>query len=377
MIDMLSHSPPNNPMHKLKSVLLTIFLGISFVGCSDKPATVPDAQATLDTPLITSSGLIYEEAPFPSAHASTIVETPAGMVSSWFGGTAEKNPDVGIWVSRNVNGQWTTPVEVANGIQPEGNRHPTWNPVLFQPTDGPLVLFYKAGPTPQSWWGLVRTSSDNGLTWSEEGRLPDGIYGPIRAKPVLMEDGSLLAGSSSEHAGWVVHMERLLKPASGSMWDLDYLINPDSWEIASDLNDPDAFGAIQPTILVHTPNQLQILCRSRQDVITEAWSNDGGKSWAPMQATSLPNPSAGIDAISMQDGRFLLIYNPTTEGREKLALAISDDGNTWNDVTLLENSEGEYSYPAMVQAEDGMIHITYTWRRERVKYVTVDPTQIL
>ncbi|MFK7844464.1 MAG: exo-alpha-sialidase [Rhodothermales bacterium] len=364
-------------MHKLKSVLLTIFLGISLVGCSDKPATVSDAKATLGNSLITSSGLIYEEAPFPSAHASTIVETPAGMVSSWFGGTAEKNPDVGIWVSRNVNGQWTAPIEVANGIQPEGNRHPTWNPVLFQPADGPLVLFYKAGPTPQSWWGLVRTSSDNGLTWSEEGRLPDGIYGPIRAKPVLMEDGSLLAGSSSEHAGWVVHMERLLKPASGSMWDLDYLINPDSWEIVSDLNDPDTFGAIQPTILVHSPNQLQILCRSRQDVITEAWSSDGGKSWAPMQATSLPNPSAGIDAISLQDGRFLLIYNPTTEGREKLALAISDDGNTWNDVTLLENSEGEYSYPAMVQAEDGMIHITYTWRRERVKYVSVDPTQIL
>ncbi len=364
-------------MRELKSVLFAFFLGIALSGCSDQSATVPDVEASQETSLVISAGLIYEEAPFPSAHASTIVETPAGMVSAWFGGTAEKNPDVGIWVSRNVDGEWTPPVEVANGIQPEGNRHPTWNPVLFQPQGGPLVLFYKAGPTPQSWWGLVRTSDDNGVTWSEEGRLPEGIYGPIRAKPLLMGDGSLLAGSSTEHAGWVVHMERLLKPASGNMWDLGYLTNPNSWEIVGDLNNPDTFGAIQPTILVHTPDRLQILCRSRQDVITEAWSSDGGESWEPMQATSLPNPSAGIDAITMQDGRFLLIYNPTTEGREKLGLAVSDDGKTWKDVTLLENSEGEYSYPAMVQAEDGLIHITYTWRRERVKYVTVDPMKIM
>ena len=357
------------------TALLCIFLLIAALhaGCAEPQDTPSNADAA-EAALVVSSGFIYEEAPYPSAHASTIVETPAGMAAAWFGGTEERDPDVGIWFSRLLDGSWSTPVEVANGVQPDGTRHPTWNPVLFQAPDGPLVLFYKTGPNPREWWGLVRTSDDNGQTWSEETYLPEGILGPIRAKPVLLADGSLLAGSSTEHDGWVVHMERLLTPANGeNMWSLDHLASEDAWEVADNLNDAEEFGAIQPTILVHSPERLQILCRSRQDVITEAWSTDGGETWGPMQATELPNPSAGIDAIKLNDGRFMLIYNPTTEGRQQLALAVSADGESWEQVTLLENTEGEYSYPAMVLADDGMIHITYTWKRERVKHVVVDP----
>lgn len=354
------------------TALLTALI---FMGCENQPATPPASEAA--TVNFIQSKFIYEEAPFPSAHASTIVETPAGLVSSWFGGTAEKNPDVGIWVSRMEDGQWTIPVEVANGVQPEGNRYPTWNPVLFQVPDGPLVLFYKTGPSPREWWGLVRTSSDNGQSWSDEAMLPDGILGPIRAKPILLEDGSLLAGSSTEHDGWVVHMEHLQKPENGeNMWSLEYLSAPSSWTRSAGLNDAEEFGAIQPTILTHSDNRIQILCRSRQDVITEAWSDDGGKSWQPMQATQLPNPSAGVDAINMQDGRYLLIYNPTTDNRNQLSLAVSSDGEQWERVTHVENAEGEYSYPAMIQAEDGTIHITYTWKRERIKYVSINPDQL-
>lgn len=344
-----------------------------FAGCTDAPDSMPESEASGEDAFIVDAGFIYEEAPYPSAHASTIVETPEGIAAAWFGGTAEKNPDVGIWFSSRSGGAWSTPVEVANGVQADGTRYPSWNPVLFQVPDGPLVLFYKAGPSPSEWWGLVRTSADHGMSWSEEVRLPDGILGPIRAKPVLMADGSLLAGSSAEHEGWVVHMERLLKPEDAQrMWDLSYLADANAWEKVGDLNDADEFGAIQPTILVHSDDQIQILCRSRQDVITEAWSMDGGQTWSPMAATSLPNPSAGIDAVKLNDGQFLLIYNPTTEGREQLGLAISSDGKDWKQVLLLENAEGEYSYPAMIQASDGSIHISYTWNRERIKHVVLD-----
>src|SRR5215475_13969203 len=132
------------------------------------------AMAESQSPVVKSE-FIFETAPFPSCHASTIAETKSGLVAAWFGGTAERNPDVCIYVSRNVDGKWTTPVAVADGVGFATNRFPTWNPVLFQPKDGPLLLFYKVGPAPAKWWGMMKTSSDDGKTWSEPQRLPEGI----------------------------------------------------------------------------------------------------------------------------------------------------------------------------------------------------------
>jgi predicted neuraminidase len=334
--------------------------------------------ADSSSPIVLSE-IIGERAPFRSAHASTIVETRDGLVAAWFAGTGEGNPDVGIWASRR-RGQvsdldvripdptpWSAPVEVADGRQPDGTRHPCWNPVLFQPSKGPLVLFYKVGPSPSEWWGLARTSSDEGRSWSEAAMLPDGFLGPIRAKPVELAGGDMLAGSSTEHAGWVVHMER---------WTPPDLAPAAAWKKTGALNEPGAFAAIQPTILVHSPARLQALCRSRQKVVTHLWSEDGGTTWGPMTATSLPNPSAGIDALRLADGRFLLVYNPTTTGRERLEVAVSADGRTWRRGAVLEASAGEYSYPAAIQARDGRVHVTYTWRRERIKHVVLDPAAI-
>jgi predicted neuraminidase len=320
---------------------------------------------------ILSSRFIYERAPFPSAHASTIVETGDGLVAAWFGGTRERHPDVGIWVSRAEPGGWSTPIEVANGVQPDGTRHPSWNPVLFQPSGGPLVLFYKVGPSPSTWWGLARTSADGGRTWSAAARLPDGILGPIRAKPVELGKGVMLAGSSTEHEGWIVHMERY----TGD-WSLPSLASAAAWVKSAPLNTAKEFGAIQPTILVHSPTSLQILCRTREKVISESWSADGGRTWSAMKATALPNPSAGIDAVRLADGRFLLVYNPTATGRAKLDLAISADGKSWTHAVALEDTAGEYSYPAMIQARDGKVHVTYTWKRERIKHAVVDPARL-
>lgn len=329
----------------------------------------------IQNPIVLSE-FIYENATFPSAHASTIVETRDGLVAAWFGGTAERNPDVGIWVAKHDGKQWSAPVEVANGVQADGTRLPCWNPVLFQPPNAPLVLFYKVGPNPRTWWGLVRTSPDAGRTWSQPAKLPDGLLGPIRAKPLLMADGTLLAGSSTEHDGWIVHMERYT-PAKSNGWTTASIANPNAWQKVGPLNDAKEFGAIQPTILPHSSSRLQILNRSQQHVITEAWSEDGGRTWGRMTATTLPNPSAGIDAVRLQDKRFALVYNPTPKGRERLEIALSEDGKAWRRGVELENSSpGEYSYPAMIQARDGMIHVTYTWQRKRIKHVVIDPARI-
>ena len=346
-------------MLMLSSVAMSMILGTLAQG-----ARVPSSA-------VLKSEFIYERAPFPSAHASTIVETRNGLVSAWFGGTRERDPDVGIWVSRYEGSQWSTPVEVANGIQPDRKRLPCWNPVLFQPENGPLVLFYKVGPSPDMWWGLARTSSDEGRTWSAAIKLPDGILGPIRAKPIEVSKGTMLAGASTENDGWIVHMERY----SGD-WSANSLASASAWQKIGPLNAATEFGAIQPTILVHSSSTLQILCRTRQKVIAESWSQDGGRTWSAMKATTLPNPSAGIDAVRLADGRFLLIYNPTESGRAKLDIAASADGKSWKRAVVLEDSAGEYSYPAMIQARDGSVHVTYTWRRERIKHVVIDPKGI-
>lgn len=348
---------------------ITAALGLLlFLGLAPSPARAADGDL-----VVVSREFIYESAPFPSAHASTIVETADGLVAAWFGGTEEKHPDVGIWVARHDAGRWSAPVEVANGVQADGTRHPTWNPVLFQPAGGPLLLFYKAGPTPRDWWGLVMASDDNGRSWSRPERLPEGVPGPIRAKPVALEDGVFLAGSSTEHDGWIVHMERFTAPAAGggaAAWTA-WLATSRAWNVSAPLNTREQFGAIQPTILVHGPEKVQILCRSRQDVITEAWSEDSGRTWSPMRATTLPNPSAGIDSVRLPDGRFLLVYNPSAGDRHALALATSPDGREWSPPVIVEEGPGEYSYPAMIVGADGRVHLTYTWRRERIRHVIV------
>lgn len=315
------------------------------------------------TSAIISSEFIYEQAPFPSCHASTIAETRDGLVAAWFGGTREKDPDVGIWLSRRSKSGWSALVEVANGVQPDGRRFPCWNPVLFQPAHGPLMLFYKVGPSPSEWWGKLMTSTDGGVTWTKPRPLPDGILGPIKNKPVQLKDGTILCGSSTEDEGWQVHMERTSDFGA-------------TWRKTQPLNDPKQFAAIQPTILIHKSG-LQILCRSRQHRILESWSTDEGKTWSEMKATSLPNPSSGIDAVKLRDGRALVVYNHTETARSPLNVAISLDGKTWKPVLVLEGERGEYSYPAIIQSEDRLVHITYTWKRERIKHVVIDPKRLV
>ena len=125
------------------------------------------ANAFAADPGIVSSEFIYEKAPFPQCHASTIAETKEGLVAAWFGGTAEKNKDVGIWISHRGKEGWSEVKEVANGKESDSVRYPCWNPVLFQMPAGPLVLFYKVGPSPSSWWEQRRIRS----SWVDPGGM--------------------------------------------------------------------------------------------------------------------------------------------------------------------------------------------------------------
>ena len=95
-----------------------------------------------------------------------------------------------------------------------------------------------------------------------------------------------------------------------------------------------------------------------------------------MSLIALPNPSAGTDAITLADGRHLIVYNHTPKGRTPLNVAVSSDGKLWAAALVLESEPGEYSYPAVIQAADGLIHVTYTWKRQRIKHAVLDPKRL-
>jgi predicted neuraminidase len=353
--------------------------------------------ATSSHPAIVSSSFIYDTGAYPSVHASTIVETTGGeLLASWFGGTNEKNPDVCIYLARFENGKWTPGVQVADGIQHAGKRYPTWNPVLFQPKDGPLMLFYKVGPSPQTWWGMLITSADSGRTWSEPRRLPEDVLGPIKNKPVQLADGTILAPSSTESKehGWRLHIEITR--------DLGK-----TWEIIGPLNTKEEFNAIQPSILTHNDGRLQLLSRTKEMVVVTNWSADQGKTWTKTAATGLFMPNSGSDAVTLADGRQLLVYNwrsgpapketpvlikdeTATEGPSKkgtradygvrypLNISVSPDGVKWAMAVTLEDEPKPhgYAYPAVIQTKDGLVHVTYTWNREKIKHVVIDPKKL-
>lgn len=314
------------------------------------------------------SQFIADPPPTPSSHASTIVESKDVLMAAWFGGTRERARDVVIWLSRNEGKGWSQPEEVANGVHDDDRvQYPTWNPVLFRPRNGPLYLFYKEGSSPSEWWGLVMSSDDNGRTWSRPKKLPSGIFGPIRNKPIELEDGTILCGSSTEDHGWRIHMERTRRP-----------MGEQAWSRTAPLNRAIDFGAIQPTILDWPDVGIQILCRSKQGSVVESWSGDRGLTWSRVRETQLPNNNSGIDAVMLKDRRALLVYNHATEGRSRLNVAVSNDGRTWMSALVLEDTPGsEFSYPAVIQSADRMVHVTYTWNRQRIKHVVIDPDKLV
>lgn len=319
---------------------------------------------------IITEEFLYEKAAFPSCHSATIAETPTGLVAAYFGGTKERNPDVEIYISRKVNGTWLAPVSVANGIQNDKLRLPTWNPVLYQVPGGDLLLFYKIGPKPSEWWGLMRSSKDGGITWSDAKKLPAGYIGPVKNKPILLSNGNLFCPSSKEGDGWKIHFE--VTKDNGQNW---YTVGP----LAQG-----GLDAIQPSILDHGKGKLQILARSKNRALVESWSVDNGETWSPLTKTALPNNNSGTDAVTLKDGRHVLVYNHVlppgdlAKGpRTPLNVAISKDGKEWYAALILEDSPiSQYSYPAVIQTSDGMLHFIYTWRRQKIKHVVVDPSKL-
>ncbi len=356
-------------IHKKTTFIACAWLSLLFVGAAAPCAAIPAQQEGL-----VKQEFVIAKPPFEECHASTILPLrDGGVLVSYFAGTKEGNSDVGIWVSHCKGGKWLPPVEVANGEPSPATRHtervPAWNPVLFRMRDGSIALFYKLGPTPQTWWGMRMDSTDEGKTWSEPVRLPDGIYGPIKNKPVRLADGSILCPTSIEDKdGWRVYFERTNDEGK-------------TWEKTACVPAPKGVRGIQPSVLFHPDGTLQAVGRTGHmdtgGFVYQTFSTDNGKTWSRLTSTPLPNNNSGTDAVTLKEGGHLLIYNHVLgRARSPLNLAFSPDGARWHGMLVLEDEPGEFSYPAIIQTDDGMVHAVYTWKRKNIRYALIDPKKL-
>ena len=317
------------------------------------------------------SEFVADSMPTPQCHASTVAEVDGKLVVAWFGGTYEGNDDVGIWFSRKDSSGWSIPERVTDGRGLGGVVHPCWNPVLHKQRHGPLMLFYKAGPNPREWWGMLITSTDCGATWSSAQRLPDGVIGPVKNKPLELESGDLLCPSSTEDKGWRVWFERTTDCGV-------------TWTRLGPMNDPAEIEAIQPTILSRSDGVLQAVGRTKQGRMFSMGSTDDGHTWSGMELMDFWCSNSGLDGVVLRDGRMLIVYNhgrnipgEWVAGREMLNVAVSTNGREWKAGCVLERERGEeFSYPAVIQTADGFLHITYTWKRQRIRHVVLDPARL-
>ena len=344
-----------------------------------------DHQSTrVKHPSITFETLVMKDhKPKPSHHASSICEISSGQfLVSWFAGQFESKPDVGIYTARYQNGKWSAPELI---VHPKGV--PTWNPVLFKRSNGDLFLFYKHGRTPANWKGYYVKSRDGGNTWSSSVAMPNGIVGPAKNKPLELDDGTILLPSSREFGArgkdWEIVVEAMtmedefktyakfaVNEKGGGASVQQRVIQPVFWK--------------QSMLAGDAANGIRMMARSRSSYAVAAVGDSTGRIWTDAVFSQIPCPNTGFDVVKLRDGRLLIVYNHSFKhaiaGRGVLALAVShDDGDTWERVMRLEDSGGrllEFSYPAIIQASDGMVHVTYTWRRANIKHVIIDPSKI-
>ena len=375
-------------MAQLRRGALILILGWRLLGLGMESAVPQSGDGFIFEPLKSGKALPGTQ---PDNHASTVVELEGGdVLAAWFAGSKEGAPDVAIYGARLHSGAWSAPRELARA-----DHVACWNPVLFHTRDGRLWLYYKYGNSPATWKGARKWSADEGHTWSAEERLPDGILGPIKDKPLVMADGTIVSGSSVENGKWTAWIER--STDNGRTWTKFGPITvpesadvPDDGAQAANKMQPPVAGAdgvptklyppasttvgiIQPAVVELGPGHLRFYARShtRTAHIAVADSMDAGRNWTQARFIALPNPNSGIDAVRLRDGRIVLAFNDSYNERTPLNLAESGDGEHFTVFKTLEDGPGQYSYPAIVQAANGDLLVTYSWRRETIKFVRV------
>lgn len=331
------------------------------------PLRIPGKAEMIDDPYGSMryySSFVFDEIPgVPVHHCSTLAEAPNGdLLCLWYAGSYESAEDQALYLARLPKGarQWTAPERMLwNPEQPPGNA------VIFRTPDDKVGVVW--GRMEQSrpmrrgtGWSqcrlFYRTSDDNGHTWSKDTELPDSFGTLPRNVPLTLQDGRLalpISGETNEGRGSFL----MYLGEDGSSWTRGGF----------------ADGGSQPTVIQRDNGDLLALMRNHPR-ITQVVSTDNGTTWSAPETTDLKNPGSGIAMTRLASGRVVLVFNDTDESdRYPLSITQSfDGGKTWEEQRTLEADWGEFSYPSVIQASDGMIHVTYTYRRYTMKHVAFD-----
>lgn len=323
-------------------------------------------QAEEEKPFFNSEPIFSFDESRPSNHSASLAEMPNGdLLATWFGGSSEGLADVAIWSSRRKAGsnEWSEPAVLVDepGI-PEGNS------VLFTDSKGKAWLFFvrKFDPRWDAWDKVkifLQTSEDNGHNWTEPRLLLDEMGWIIRNGVTELPDGRLLLPVYTD-----------AEPMRSLLW-----ISGDgfkTWEVReAPVTKPPNIQAAY----VHPGGERLLMYARHHTVPGRIWfsySKDLGKTWMKPKKMKFPNPDSGIDAVGLKSGAIVLAYNDSPLSRTPLVVALSDDGGRkWPYKKTVENEVMEFSYPFMIQARDGRIHLIYTANdRKFIKHAEFDET---
>lgn len=329
-------------------------------------------------------------------HAPGIVECPnGGLLVSWYRGSGErKADDVAVLGSRRGKRakEWSEPFVMADtpGF-PDGNtamfidaRKRLWLfwPVVIANTwESCLTSFrvasrYEDGGAPGwEWQGQLFLKPEGFAEDMEralEARLKNTAW-PAEMTNRIADLRSTITNKLAQRLGWqprckptLLRSGRMVLPLYSDTYSVSLMALSDdggqTWRASRPLA---GFGNIQPSVLQKSNGTLVAYMRENGPLgrIRTAESHDDGMTWNTVGVADLPNPGSGLDALRLRNGHWLLIYNDTTIGRDRLAVSISEDeGQSWKWTRHLENQPGgQFHYPAIIQSRDGMLHAVYSY----------------
>lgn len=345
-----------------------------------------------------------DQRPFAQCHAPTLVaQRGGGLLVAWFGGSRESHADTAIWSAQRAplassavrpnappGAAWDSPrvaarVDTQDSSAPSGRRgsapRPHWNPVLFEPEPGLLVLHFKVGGSIRRWETWTQLSRDGGQSWEAPQPLVPGDRGgrgAVKNKPIQLRSGAWLAGASLERwRRWDVFFDR--SQDGLTPWHASPLVDLDRKRFPTK-------GLIQPTLWQAADGTVHALCRSTFGCLFTTHSVDDGRSWSAATPVAIPNNNSGIDLAPLPPARahpqspprLALACNPTDRRSERTPLSIlfsADGGQSWPDRIEVETGPGEYSYPALIPYAGGLC-VAYTWNRRRISVAWIDEAEI-
>ncbi|MCF8130783.1 MAG: exo-alpha-sialidase [Deltaproteobacteria bacterium] len=314
-------------------------------------------------------------------HVGSICEISDGQLGAvWYGGTREGAKDVAIFFSKKPSGldtPWATPRIIVDrkSATRELNRYikKVGNPVLFSGPEKRLWLIF-VSITAGGWSGSslnVKASLDGGLTWSDSSRLTlspfFNISELVKGRPLPV---GVTEDSENRDCFAVPIYHELLGYFPEILWIAFSRTNEDIFYEKNRMAGGTSF--IQPSIApLHAYSASAFYrCLSPSRQISSARTDDGGKTWSTPKFLNLPNPDSAVDALPLDQNRILMAFNDSSNNRQILQLAVSNDqGVNWTRIRTLENSpHEEFSYPYMIRGRNGLIHLVYTWKRKRIRH---------